>query len=140
MRKNYTDILKNAGIRPSVQRLAVYSWICENPVHPDVDTVYTALAPDYPTLSKTTVYNTLQLFEEKKIVQSVKIEEDRVLYDAEMSDHLHFKCTMCNKVFDILNNDKTASFSYSYSSLLPVGFTTAKIQTYLWGTCDYCSK
>ncbi len=63
MNNNYNSILENAGIRPSVQRVAIYTYIKENPIHPDVDTVYSALSPMYATLSKTTVYNTLKLFE-----------------------------------------------------------------------------
>ena len=60
MTKQYQTILADAGIRPSIQRIAVYGYLCEHPVHPDVETVYDALNPIYPTLSKTTVYNTLK--------------------------------------------------------------------------------
>ena len=64
----YQKILQQAGIRPSIQRIAVYAFLYENRIHPDVETVYNKLNPIYPTLSKTTVYNTLKLFEEKNIV------------------------------------------------------------------------
>jgi len=66
MADNYHTRLNAVGIRPSVQRVAVYAYLCEHPVHPTVETVYSALSSDYPTLSKTTIYNTLRLFEEKK--------------------------------------------------------------------------
>ena len=65
--KNYHTTLSEAGVRPSVQRVAVYSYLCEHPVHPTVETLYASLSPEYPTLSKTTIYNTLKLFEEKKL-------------------------------------------------------------------------
>ena len=52
--------LSEKNIRPSLQRMAVYGFLVENPIHPTVDTIYQALHPEIPTLSKTTVYNTLK--------------------------------------------------------------------------------
>lgn len=140
MNIKYQTILQEAGIRPSIQRIAVYSYLRENPCHPDVETVYDALFPLYPTLSKTTVYNTLKLFEEKKIVQSIKIEDDKLRFDAEMREHLHFKCVNCNCIYDILTHTNDLNLSNKCSSILPAGFSMTKIQTYLWGTCSNCSN
>ena len=138
--KQYHNTLQDAGIRPSIQRTAIYGYLCEHPVHPDVETVYDALNPIYPTLSKTTVYNTLKLFEEKHIVQSIKIEDDKLRFDAEMRNHYHFKCTKCGKIFDIfLDEDKVPSEA-SYTGIMPQGFSLSKIQTNLWGLCSDCSK
>ena len=139
MVKQYQTILENAGIRPSIQRIAVYRYLCENPIHPDVEKVYADLAPSYPTLSKTTVYNTLKLFEEKNIVQSIKIEDDKLRFDAEMKDHFHFKCTDCNKIFDIFSKSDEDKLSQQCQKILPDGFLVSKVQTYLWGKCKECA-
>jgi Fe2+ or Zn2+ uptake regulation protein len=134
MTNKYHEILQNAGIRPSLQRIAIYAYMCEHPVHPDVETVYNDLYPVYPTLSKTTVYNTLKLFEENKIVQSLKIEDDKLRFDADMSEHLHFKCMKCQKIFDIPSTSEYKDF------ILPKGFKTSKMQINLWGLCSDCSQ
>lgn len=134
MTNKYHEILQNAGIRPSLQRIAIYAYMCEHPVHPDVETVYNDLYPVYPTLSKTTVYNTLKLFEENKIVQSLKIEDDKLRFDADMSEHLHFKCMKCQKIFDIPASSEYKDF------ILPKGFKTSKMQINLWGLCSDCSQ
>lgn len=139
MNLNYPDILQKAGIRPSVQRVAVYKYLCMNPVHPDVETVYADLAPDYPTLSRTTVYNTLKLFEEKNIVQSLKIEDDKLRFDAEMRDHMHFKCTSCGTISDIFTN-KSVNLKDICISFLPSGFKLNKFQSTVWGLCKNCNK
>ena len=139
MNRQYHSILAEAGIRPSIQRIAVYSWLCEHPVHPDVETVYDALNPIYPTLSKTTVYNTLKLFEEKKIVQSLKIEDDKLRFDAEMKDHLHFKCIKCNGIFDVFAGTEVSQLFNNISTMVPKGFSISKIQTNLWGICQNCA-
>ena len=139
MNRQYQSILAEAGIRPSIQRIAVYSWLCEHPIHPDVETVYDALNPIYPTLSKTTVYNTLKLFEEKKIVQSIKIEDDKLRFDAEMNDHLHFKCIKCNGIFDVFAGTEISKLFNNISTMVPEGFSISKIQTNLWGICQKCA-
>ena len=139
MNRQYQSILAEAGIRPSIQRIAVYSWLCEHPIHPDVETVYDALNPIYPTLSKTTVYNTLKLFEEKKIVQSIKIEDDKLRFDAEMKDHLHFKCIKCNGIFDVFAGTEVSQLFNNISTMIPKGFSISKIQTNLWGICQNCA-
>lgn len=139
MNKQYHNTLQEAGIRPSIQRTAIYAFLCEHPVHPDVETVYDALNPIYPTLSKTTVYNTLKLFEEKHIVQSIKIEDDKLRFDAEMRNHYHFKCIKCGKIFDIFLDDTKMPDQNEYASSLPQGFSLSKIQTNLWGLCKDCS-
>lgn len=140
MVKEYQKRLADAGIRPSIQRIAIYSYLCEHPVHPDVETVYDALYPSYPTLSKTTVYNTLQLFEEKNIIQTIRIEDDKLRFDADMSEHFHFKCTNCGQIFDIMGNSKISDLYKNCKNLLPQGFSMNKIQTNLWGVCGDCAK
>lgn len=138
MKKEYHLILKNADIRPSIQRVAIYAYLCEHPCHPDVETVYDELFPLYPTLSKTTVYNTLKLFEEKNIVQSIKIDDDKLRFDAEMKNHLHFKCTNCGQIYDVFCDKNQTDMVKECSELLPAGFKMNKIQTNLWGMCNNC--
>ena len=54
--------LKNHGIRPSMQRMAIMEYLMSSCKHPSVDVIYTNLLPKMPTLSRTTIYNTLELF------------------------------------------------------------------------------
>lgn len=56
-------MLADAGIKPSHQRLAVVRFLADNLIHPTVDDIYTGLLPEYPTMSRTTVYNTVRLLE-----------------------------------------------------------------------------
>jgi Fur family transcriptional regulator, peroxide stress response regulator len=93
--------LKSNGIMPSYQRVKIFQYLNKNRNHPTVDTIYRALAPKIQTLSKTTVYNTLKIFVERKIVDVVIIEENESRYDANTMFHGHFKCERCNSVFDL---------------------------------------
>ena len=51
--------LQSHSIKPSVQRIAIMQYLMDYHTHPTVDEIYTALAPGMPTLSKTTLKNTM---------------------------------------------------------------------------------
>ena len=95
--------LRKFSIKPSVQRTAVMDFLLNNRIHPTIDEIYTALSPSMPTLSKTTVYNTLDLFVEKGAVQALVIDDKNARYDVDVSAHAHFICKSCGAVRDIFN-------------------------------------
>ena len=94
--KNTAEYLKEKGVRPSAQRVAIMKYLMEHKVHPTVDDIYNAILPDMPSLSKTTVYNVLKHLEEKGALQSLLIDEKNIRYDADTSSHMHFKCNVEN--------------------------------------------
>ena len=99
--ENIGEYLKAHEIKPSYQRIKIFQYLVENKNHPTVDMIYKALCTEIPTLSKTTVYNTLNLFIEKKIVNVIVIEENETRYDSVMAVHGHFKCEKCGRIFDV---------------------------------------
>ncbi len=99
--ENVGDYLKSHEIKPSYQRIKVFEYLLNTKEHPTVDDIYRALVDEIPTLSKTTVYNTLNLFIEKQIAVVIVIEENETRYDVEMNFHGHFKCEKCGKVSDV---------------------------------------
>lgn len=107
--ENIGEHLKIHEIKPSYQRMKIFEYLLKNKTHPTVDEIYKALNEGIPTLSKTTVYNTLNIFIEKGIARVITIEENETRYDVDMSSHGHFKCEECGKVYDIpvFLDDKT---------------------------------
>lgn len=138
--EKYNKILVEAKIRPSIQRLAIYEFLCKNKIHPDVETIYSKLEKLYPTLSRTTVYNTLELFAQNEIVQTIKIDDDKIRYDADTSNHSHFKCTKCNMIFDLHTTEDSNKYLDSCKDNLPNGFIVNKFQTNIWGYCSECAS
>jgi len=126
------DFLVNEGIHPSYQRLRIYEYLAQNNSHPTVDIIYNSLLREIPTLSKTTVYNTLNLFYEKGIVRGLTIDENEIRYDANTRPHAHFKCVRCGRIFDI-EIDSTF-FANSFVCHHKVN----ERQLYLKGTCSDC--
>lgn len=99
---NIPSFLRNQGIKASYQRIRIYEYLMNNRTHPTVAEIYDALITDIPSLSKTTVYNTLNLFVEKELVEEVTIEGSEMRYDIKDPEgHGHFKCIKCHKIFDV---------------------------------------
>lgn len=81
--------------------MKIFQYLIEKKSHPTVDEIYRALSKEVLTLSKTTIYNTLNLFIEKGITKVITIEENETRYDALTDIHGHFKCEVCETIFDI---------------------------------------
>ncbi|MDR0368494.1 MAG: transcriptional repressor [Bacteroidales bacterium] len=123
------------NIKPSMQRVAIMQYLMENKTHPTIDEIFNDLLPKVPTLSKTTVYNTLKLFGEKKAVLSLTIDEKNLRYDAETSAHAHFKCKRCGSICDVsLENTKIPVFEGDKT------FFLEETHVYFLGTCEKCRK
>ena len=95
------DYLAKYGIKPSVQRIAIMEYLMEHRTHPSTDEIHSVLIKWMPTLSKTTVYNTLKLFTEQGALMALGIDDRNIRHDIDVSDHAHFICLGCGKVYDI---------------------------------------
>lgn len=125
--------LMKYSIRPSVQRTAIMEYLMNHKTHPTVEEIYLALNPTIPTLSKTTVYNTLNLFSEKGAVQVLTIDDKNARYDADVSKHGHFYCRSCGKVHDVFNM-KPEAYVIPYNE----DFLVDTIEVFYYGTCKAC--
>ncbi len=95
------DILHRHHVPPSIQRITILKYLIEHPTHPNVDKIYTSLNHELPTLSRTTVYNTLKLLSDHKIVRTLTIDERNNCYDADVRPHAHFLCRRCGRIYDL---------------------------------------
>lgn len=125
--------LMQYSIRPSVQRTAIMEYLMNHKTHPTVDEIYSALFPSIPTLSKTTVYNTLNLFLDKGAVRVLTLDEKNARYDADISQHAHFFCKSCGKVYDIHNLD-----AQYYRVPALSGHKVSSLELSFHGLCNAC--
>lgn len=100
-------LLKEKGIRATPQRIAVYQYLDEHRVHAQADTIYETVVEQYPSFSRTTIYNSIRALEEAGLIRPVIIDGTVVRYDANTSDHGHFKCLRCSQVTDVMDSPHT---------------------------------
>ena len=93
-------MLEENGIEPSFQRIKIYEYLINKKNHPTVNMIYKDLAKKIPTLSKTTVYNNLKLFEKNGMAVRLNMHDNEVRYDANTSFHGHFNCKKCGNIYD----------------------------------------
>lgn len=133
---NAFETLSRYSIKPSPQRMAIMTYLLEHKTHPTIEEIYKSLSPDMPTLSKTTIYNTLKLFVENGATSMLTINEKTTCYDYDTSPHAHFICKKCNKVTDLF---------YGVENMIPSrqeieGNRIVDMQVYYRGICKDCLK
>ncbi len=127
--------LVDSNLRPSTQRLAIMTYLLSHRTHPTVEDVYQGVVKDVPTLSRTTVYNTLRLFSERRAAQMITIDDHHVCYDGDIHPHVHFLCRECGRVFDLM--DEKAP-KLKKRSITRDGNLIDEAQLYYKGVCREC--
>ncbi len=128
------DTLSANGVKASAQRMAILRFLMENRVHPTVDEIFKALQPTNPTLSRTTVYNTLRLLAGAGIIKCIETGGDGARWDYSQHDHAHFLCTSCGHVTDVDYRISSPTFP-----LPPAGYTVQTADIIFRGTCPACT-
>ncbi len=135
MNERYNAILqalKARHIRLSHQRMKVAAYLCTHMDHPTADQIYVALHEEEPTLSKTTIYNTLHVLVQAGLLRALNIEDTEVRYDIVTQAHGHFKCESCKTVFNFDINSELLT-----DAQLP-GFKVLDKSIYFKGVCPKC--
>ena len=127
------DTLRCSNVRPSVHRLAVLGYIANFSTHPTADEVFNAVSVDFPTVSRTTVYNSLHTLVQAGVIRELEIDSASMRYDlAHQLPHSHFRCTRCGKIFDM-------SLPDGLENLVKPGFVVQVTDLYFAGICPDCT-
>jgi len=78
------------NILPTPQRLKIAEILLAEPQHLSAEQIISRLRQAGSSVSKATVYNTLNLFGEKGLVKELCIDPKRRFYDSRTSLHHHF--------------------------------------------------
>jgi Fur family iron response transcriptional regulator len=88
---NPADRLRNAGLRPTRQRLALAEILFgSGDRHVSAEDLHKEALAARVKVSLATVYNTLNQFREAGLLREVAIEGDRTYFDTNTSNHCHF--------------------------------------------------
>ena len=128
-----TEQLIEHNIRPSVQRVAIMQYLLDHRTHPTADDIYTELVKTMPTLSRTTVYNTLQLLVTNQAVLGLTIDQHNMHFDGHTHPHAHFLCRSCGKIFDVEVNNHLREHLFTSDK-----FAIEKVELNYMGLCPDC--
>jgi Fur family iron response transcriptional regulator len=94
-------ILRRHGIQPSAQRVSVAAFVLATDTHPSAEEVWRAVKKHQPTLSRATVYNTLNLFVSKGLLRALTLAEGRIVFDPHVVPHHHFIDERTGRIYDL---------------------------------------
>jgi Fur family iron response transcriptional regulator len=94
--------LKEKGIQPTAQRIAICRYLLCEADHPTADEVKAWADRNLPKVSLATVYNTLGTLVEAGLLKELKLpHSDKVIYDDRVSDHHHFLDEATGRILDV---------------------------------------
>jgi Fe2+ or Zn2+ uptake regulation protein len=93
--------LRDHGIQPSAQRVAVAEYVLRTDEHPSADLVWKRVRRKFPYISRATVYNTLNVFVEKGLLKTLNLSDDSVVFDPKTETHHHFIDEKTGRIHDI---------------------------------------
>ncbi len=100
-----TDKLTEAGLKSTIQRTAILDFLEQSDEHPSAELVYNHIHKIYPTITLSTIYNTLEIFVEKNIISKIFTLDGKARYDAKMKKHHHLLDTESGEIIDVFDED-----------------------------------
>jgi len=104
-REKIAELLHQHGITPTHQRFEIARALLERREHLSADQILALVNSRYAETSKATVYNTLKLFVEKKLIRELIVDPAKVVYDPNTLPHHHLYDVVTGKLTDVPAED-----------------------------------
>ncbi len=93
--------IRRAGLRVTAGRVAVLSFLASERRHPTAEQIHAALHEAQPSLSLSTVYETLEAFVRTGLCRRVRSGDGLMRVDGTEVEHDHAVCRGCGRIFDV---------------------------------------
>ena len=93
--------LRRAGLRVTAARLAILALFAAERRHPTAEQVHATLHEAHPSLSLSTVYETLEAFVRAGLCRRVRSGDGLMRVDGTDVEHDHAVCRGCGRIFDV---------------------------------------
>ena len=97
---NVISTLKKEGFRITPQRMAILDCILKTSDHPTAERIHKIVRRKYPMVSLSTIYKTLDLLKDRKIVNKIEIGGE-TRFDAHTDEHINLICMNCSHIEDV---------------------------------------
>ena len=93
--------LRAHGVTPTRQRLIISEVLFDKRQHVSAEQILARVAQKDKSVSRATVYNTLNSFVDKKLIKALVIDKSKVFYDTNVSSHHHVYNVDTGEVVDV---------------------------------------
>jgi len=135
---NWEAFLKENGIRITNGRILILKIIESSTKGLTAEQIYEMCKDKNGNLNLSTIYRSVELFEEKGIVKKINID-GVAIYLLRKEDHKHMhilKCDKCDKSVEI----RCPMEEVEEAIKVQVGFSLTEHKLELKGICDQCKK
>jgi len=128
--------LRGEGFRITPQRIAIVDYLLKTEDHPSAELIHKVIRKRYPMVSLSTIYKTLDLLKEKKLVNEIEgVGETR--FDAHTDEHINLVCMNCGKIDDI---DEDSLREIQTKAARKSKYLIVKGSFELFGYCNNCKS
>ena len=97
--------LKKEGLRYTQQRQSIWNEICATDEHRDAEEIYLSLRNEGMSVSRATVYRTIDVLVKNNLVRKLELGDGRARYEHKMDleHHDHLICVQCGKIEEFMD-------------------------------------
>lgn len=129
------DVLRERGVNPTAQRMAVLSAVAVHP-HSSADAIAEIAREDLGSISRQSVYDALTLLVDSGILRRIQPVGSPALYESRVGDnHHHLICRDCGAVVDV---DCAVGYRPCLEASDDHGFVDLEADVAYWGRCPDC--
>jgi Fur family ferric uptake transcriptional regulator len=134
---NCIDILKRNKIKITLARKIILDMLLKEINCVSAEDLYNECTKEESNINLSTVYRTLDLFEEKGLVDKLNLGDGKHSYSFKHSSHKHIlECSLCHKEIEVDCPMKQIEEILKNKT----GFTMTEHQLYIKGVCDKCKE
>jgi Fur family peroxide stress response transcriptional regulator len=131
------EALRKKGYKATSQRIAICRFALRSRDHPSAQRIYKEVKPLHPTVSLATVYKTLHVLKDLRLVQELAFAESETRFDSYMEPHANLVCRGCGNISDV---DDPVTREMIARVVSRAKFTLRGQRLDIYGICERCSR
>lgn len=134
--RKFNEYLDAHGMRHTTERYAILNRIQGINGHFTIEQLQQMIEGDGFRVSRSTIYNTVELLIEAKMLRRHVFENMQAQYERVTLPHTHLICTVCGKVKEV----RDPNFAAFMNARRFNAFNADHYNLHVYGTCSTCAR